>query len=311
MSSGSGRGRPAEPLVVLINKESGTVRDMGARACAGLIRRAFRAAGRKAKVHMLAPRGLRTKLGRIAAARSGGPVVIGGGDGTTSLAAAKLAGTKVALGALPLGTFNLFSRALGIPLDIEGAVRCLAVARIARIDVGEIDGRVFVHHIGLGFHPRLVRLRDRFGYSSRLRKLVVGGYAFFRLLRRPTDIHIVARCDGEAQEYRTPVMIISNNPFAPVPGPLPVPDRPDKGVLALYVCKSRGLVGVARAMMTAVLGNWETSSLFEAVPARRIEILGRGKRRLTASIDGETLTLETPFTARIRPRALRALVPPE
>lgn len=282
---------------------------MGVRVCAGMIRQAFRAAGRQPKVHMLTPRGLRTKLGRIAAGRGRGAIIIGGGDGTVSLAAAKLAGTGVAFGALPLGTFNLFSRALGIPLDLEGASRCLAGARVARIDVGEIDGRAFVHHIGLGFHPRLVRLRDRFGYSSRMQKLVVGGYAFFRLLRRPMDIHIVARCDGKAQEYRTPVMVISNNPFAPVPAQLPVPERPDKGVLALYVCKRRGLVGVARAMMTAVLGNWETSSLFEVVPAHRIEILGRDKPRLTASIDGETLTLETPFTARIRPGALRALVP--
>jgi diacylglycerol kinase family enzyme len=53
-------------------------------------------------------------------------LVVGGGDGTLSAVAGLLRGTGVALGVLPLGTFNHFARDLGIPLDIAKAVEVLA-----------------------------------------------------------------------------------------------------------------------------------------------------------------------------------------
>ena len=56
---------------------------------------------------------------RAIAKRGDELLVVGGGDGTISAAASALAGSKTALGILPLGTLNHFARDLGIPTDIE------------------------------------------------------------------------------------------------------------------------------------------------------------------------------------------------
>ena len=64
-------------------------------------------------------------LGALArqARETGGLVAVGGGDGTVSAVAAALVDGSVPLGVLPMGTLNHFAKDLGIPLDLEGAVR--------------------------------------------------------------------------------------------------------------------------------------------------------------------------------------------
>src|SRR5262245_61278994 len=84
------------------------------------------------------------------AGRTNSMLLVGGGDGTVSTAAALFTGEKIALGILPLGTMNLFARALGIPLKLGQAVEAVIAGTKQKIDVGEVNGRIFVHHVTLG-----------------------------------------------------------------------------------------------------------------------------------------------------------------
>ena len=67
-------------------------------------------------------------------------VIAGGGDGTVSAVASRLAITDVALGVLPLGTLNHFAKDLGIPLELDAAIDVVAHGREVRVDVGEVNG---------------------------------------------------------------------------------------------------------------------------------------------------------------------------
>lgn len=67
-----------------------------------------------------------------------GAVVVAGGDGTLSCAAATLAGRELPLGILPLGTMNLLARDLGLPLDLDAALATLATGVRRRIDIGDL-----------------------------------------------------------------------------------------------------------------------------------------------------------------------------
>lgn len=77
-------------------------------------------------------------------------LIVGGGDGTLSLASRRLARLDIALGVLPLGTTNNFARTLGIPLGVAGAVGVLTGGKVADVDLGEVDGTFFANLVSVG-----------------------------------------------------------------------------------------------------------------------------------------------------------------
>ena len=101
-----------------------------------------------------------------AAARAGAydAVIAGGGDGTLNTIANRLAGGTVPFGVLPLGTHNHFAKDQNVPLDLDAAVAALADAvaerRFADLDVGEVNGRIFLNASAIGLHPEFVKERD-------------------------------------------------------------------------------------------------------------------------------------------------------
>ena len=87
-------------------------------------------------------------------------MVVGGGDGTLSAAASILAGTDTALGVLALGTLNHFARDLRIPLDLDGAIGVIAAGHHQTVDVGEVNGQVFINNSSIGIYPFFVAERS-------------------------------------------------------------------------------------------------------------------------------------------------------
>src|SRR5207248_3197109 len=80
-----------------------------------------------------------------------------GGDGTINEVAQPLVGTDVALGVVPLGTANMLSRQIGLPLDPAEAGAALANACPRRIDVGLAADRYFLLWAGVGFDAEVAR----------------------------------------------------------------------------------------------------------------------------------------------------------
>ena len=80
---------------------------------------------------------------------------VAGGDGTLNEAMNGLAAggllQQIPVGIVPLGTGNDFATALGIPLDVEEALDVLLAGREMRVDLGHVNGRVFVNTSGGGF----------------------------------------------------------------------------------------------------------------------------------------------------------------
>ena len=100
-------------------------------------------------------------------------VIIGGGDGTLSTTIDYFKDHDTVFALLPLGTANSFARALGIPLDIAGAVDVIANGVPRRIDLGCIDGDYFGNSAAIGLSPmiaktvphKLKKYLGRFGYA--------------------------------------------------------------------------------------------------------------------------------------------------
>ena len=77
-------------------------------------------------------------------------IVAVGGDGTAHEVAQALVGTDVSLGILPTGGGNDFCKAVGVPLDLDGALATLEHGRPCRVDVGRLNDECFVNGLGIG-----------------------------------------------------------------------------------------------------------------------------------------------------------------
>jgi diacylglycerol kinase family enzyme len=140
-------------------------------------------------------------------------VVAGGGDGTVSAVAGALVGTDAALGVLPMGTLNHFAKDVGIPLNLEAAVRNIFTGQIANVDVGEVNGRVFVNNSGIGFYPHFVRQREeqeRHGHVKRVAFMLALRSVVRRYLRLLMKVHMDR---AEALEHITPFLFVGNNRY--------------------------------------------------------------------------------------------------
>lgn len=133
------------------------------------------------------------------------PIVAGGGDGTVNDIAGKLAGTDIALGVLPMGTLNHFAKDAGIPLNLEAAVRNLFIGQLLKVDVGDINGRVFVNNSGAGFYPHFVPRRT----GATGTRQASGMLALRVLVRRYFRLRMKLHMDrDEALERVTPFLFV-------------------------------------------------------------------------------------------------------
>ncbi|MFN3255713.1 MAG: diacylglycerol/lipid kinase family protein [Ilumatobacter sp.] len=106
------------------------------------------------------------------AARRGFDVVIGyGGDGTLNEVATGIAGSDTALGVLPGGSTNVFARTLGMPNDpvlaVEHLVAGIEANDIRPIGLGQVNGRYFCFHTGVGYDAAVVQAVERRGALKR------------------------------------------------------------------------------------------------------------------------------------------------
>ena len=126
----------------MLNPRGGTVAKLGTDRAKEQIAATFAANGISATVVVVPGSQIKDRVTEEIAERRSSErqgfdvIVVGGGDGSISSAAAAITGTDVPLGILPLGTLNHFARDLGMPLDLVAAIRTIAAARAGVVDVG-------------------------------------------------------------------------------------------------------------------------------------------------------------------------------
>lgn len=238
-----------------------------------------------------------------AIARRPDVIVAGGGDGTVSSVAAALAGGTIALGVLPLGTLNHFAKDLGMPLELEAAVERVARGPIERVDIGEVNGRVFINNSSLGLYPRIVDDRERQRRRLGRGKWPALLWASLATLRRFPFLSVRLSVNGSERRLRTPLVFIGNNEYLMEGFAIGERERLDSGCLSVYVVQRASRLSLLLLALRALVGRLKQARDFEAVRAGEIEIESR-HRRLRVATDGEITLMEPPLRYRIRPQAL-------
>lgn len=249
-----------------------------------------------------------TALAREAARTSDPIIVAAGGDGTISTVAAALAGSDKILGVLPVGTLNHFAKDLNIPLDLENAVRTIAEGETAAVDVGEVNGRIFINNSSLGLYPHIVSRREAQQQRLSRGKWTAFFWATIQALRRFPFLDL--RIAFEAREIfrRSAFLFVGNNQYEIAGFNLGSRACVNAGNLGLYLTHRTGRLGLFRLAFHALFGRVDQAKDFDAFCVTQARIETR-KRRLLVACDGEVELMETPLLYRSRPAALRVRVP--
>ena len=304
--SGKGWGAGPEPAI-LLNPGSGTGDPEATREqLAGI----FAAAGRTPRIELVGGGEEIAGLARRAIEAGADPIIAGGGDGTINAVATVVVETDRTLGVLPLGTFNHFAKDLQIPLDLEGAAGVCLAGHAARVDVGEVNGHLFLNNSGLGLYPDMVHRREKQQSELGRGKWPAVFWASWEMFRRYPFLDVRLEIDGQKLHRKTPFVFIGNNEYD-MERYTSVGSRAslDRGLLSLYVAHRTGRLGLLRLAWNALFGDLRRQHDFDALSAQEIWIETPHRRHLRVSTDGEVTVLSTPLHYRVRPGALRVLTP--
>lgn len=245
-----------------------------------------------------------------AAVRAGVPrIAVAGGDGTIATAAAELVGTDTELAIIPAGTLNHFARDHGIPLEGAAAASIAQSAGARLVDVGRVNGRIFLNTSSVGAYITFVRERERLeprlGY--RLASMAAGVHtvATSRTFRLELDI------GGRARVYRTVLAFIGvgeRDLRIPILG-----GRIEGGREGLHVIIPRA---PTRARLLALAALATVRGVHAATAATRLDsfLVDRCRIHLrrplgTVALDGELAPLVAPLSYEVVRGALRLVRP--
>ncbi len=295
----------AAPATVILNAGAG---EGNAADEARRLEQRFAASGVAAHA-VLVNDGAQITQAAAAAVQAGAALVVaGGGDGTVSAVASQLAGTGTALGVLPLGTLNHFAKDLGIPLQLDDAVEVIARGRAMPLDAAEVNGRLFINNSSLGLYPDIVldreRQRRRLGRGKWRALLAACAHA----ARRYPVLTLQIDLNGQAYERRSSFVFIGNNEYLMEGFNIGERASISAGRLSLYVTQRTGRFGLLRLALRALAGRLRQARDFDMVTARSL-VVRTPQRRVRVATDGEVQVMESPLHYRIRPGALRVIVP--
>jgi diacylglycerol kinase family enzyme len=289
-------------VAILVNAKAGKADRAACEERVKEIRDACAKEGIAPEIFLCSPARL-TRTARQLASRPFDAVVAAGGDGTVSAVANGLAGTAMPLAVIPMGTLNHFAKDIDMPLELADAVRAIRDGETVPIDVGEVNGRVFVNNSSIGLYPEAVMERDdtrkRRGWS----KLSAMLLAIARVVIRFPLIAVCIQTPERTITTKTPFVFVGNNAYSTSLLSLGKRDCLDNGALCIHTARTRGRLATLWATMRTIIRGARQVRDFETEHVVEASVLSK-KRHLAVALDGEIMRLAPPLYYRIRPGAL-------
>jgi YegS/Rv2252/BmrU family lipid kinase len=240
---------------------------------------------------------------------AGAPLVaVYGGDGTVKEVAQSLARTATHLAIFPGGTGNALAGELGLPVDLTQAARlvCGAPAHLRPVDMGELNGELFVLRASLGFETELLRGADR-QLKDRLGKLAYPAVAL-QQIEALTPVRYRLTIDGQERLAEGVQCTVANSMQMGLGG-LALAQGADvsDGRLDVLVLRKMDLAALAAIALSNVVGE-DVSAERQHWQAREVTVAADPPQAVAF---GGTVVAQTPVTIRVVPGALQVVVPDE
>lgn len=231
-------------------------------------------------------------------------IVVGGGDGTISMAAGALMQLQTPVAIVPLGTANDLARTLAIPLDVAGAARNAIEGQPHAIDLGQCNDVYFVNVASLGLPVRASKFRS----TAAKRWLGPLGYAnnVISAYRQTAPFDAELTWGGYRKGLHTIQLVVGNGRY--FGGGLTVARdaAPDDGNLDIYSLSPQTPLAMLAKVPALIRGPHQQLagvSLFQAD-----SLCVRTREPMAINTDGELLT-QTPAEFRVIPGALKVKLP--
>ena len=290
-------------VAILLNAKAGALQNVKCEERAQEILAGCRAANIDAEACLCDAAHLTATARNLARDGDADAVIAAGGDGTVSAVAAGLVGTDVALGVIPLGTLNHFAKDIGVH-NTDEAIAAIVAGVTKRIDVGEVNGRVFINNSSIGLYPEIVVQRDHERRHRGRNKWFAMVRAAVRTLLRFPLLHVAIALAGTVFSARTPFVMIGNNEYPLDARELGTRPRLDGGALSVYTLRSTSRWKMFVALVRALLRRRDPE--LEARCVERADIV-TNKRSLKVALDGQVARMTPPLRYRSRPGALVVL----
>lgn len=291
-------------VLVLLNADAGTMLDRDPEQVRAMVEQRLGEGGREVEVRLLRSKKLASAI-REAGSGPHDTIIVGGGDGSVSLAIRSLHQSDKVLGILPLGTMNLLARDVGVPLDLDKAVEALAQGHPTTIDLATLNGQLLHTISGIGFFSQMARAREA-ARHWKLWRFIVVAIAALTALRRMGRMTLDVTVDGHTRTFTAFAALVTVNRFS---GPGWSRGRLDEGVLEVHVAEDRGALAKLKAGADMVTDSWRGNPGIVSLTGAEIVINRRARRRAWVSTDGELDREDLPLNYRIAPGALRVLMP--
>jgi Diacylglycerol kinase catalytic domain len=231
------------------------------------------------------------QLVRGAVAAGADAVAMAGGDGSQAVVAAVAAELDLPYACIPAGTRNHFALDLGVDRDdVVGALDAFVGGREKRVDLAEVNGRVFVNNVSLGLYAEAVQ---REGYREAKIRTILDTVPD-ALGPDGGGLGLHWREPDESEHSDAAAILVSNNRYR-LGKAVGSGTRPciDDGLLGITVAGKPPQGGAPRRPWR----EW-TAPEFEV----------RADAPIPAGVDGEALLLDAPLRFVIRPGVLRVRI---
>lgn len=293
---------------LIINRAAGAnQRGIDAEDIAALTADVFREAGHDITTSISEPGNIEAAI-KSAAQSPPDILLVGGGDGTVSTAARLLGGSSTTLGILPMGTFNLAARDLGIPLDLNEAIHFLATAKTFPIDVLDVAGKSCLCATILGFYPEFSNIFENRDHNGKWWRKTLNMFsslhgAFIRF----SPLALMWTGEGIVGGARSKFSSIVPGRYRDSTGLIPARTGFTSGNMTAYIGRHRNPASAFRAIVDYGMGRQDENSELEIIETPSLTLSARRKKRTKIMLDGEILTLSFPIEFKILPRHLNVL----
>jgi diacylglycerol kinase family enzyme len=242
----------------------------------------------------LAPETDLAELVHAAIARGADALAMAGGDGSQAIVAEIASEHGLPYACIPAGTRNHFALDLGVDRDdVVGALDAFVEGGEYRVDLGEVNGRVFVNNVSLGLYADAV---EKPGYREAKLRTIMDTVPEM-LGPEGSGLDLAWQGPGGHEHRSGAAVLVSNNRYrlgrAVGSGTRP---RIDDGLLGITVASAPTGRGQGRLVQRP----WREWS------APEFEV--QSDHPVPAGIDGEAVTLDPPLRFRIRPGVLRVRI---